>query len=171
MNTRRNVKSWLAAGLVLAGLLAACGGGGSGPGLGTVFAVTNLVSDGPPVSAAHTDPNLKNGWGVAFNPKGFAWVAANGTSKSTLYDGNGVPQSLVVSVPATSDADPTGIVFNVTPDFKVTQGAASAAAVFIFVGEAGTVSGWAPSVNATKLIAMPIATFASIDKSFIIFPC
>ena len=164
MNTRRNVKGWLTGGLVLAGLLAACGGGDggsevplqpiAGPAVSSVYAVTNLVSDGPAVSAAHTDANLKNGWGLAFNPKGFAWVAANGTSKSTLYDGNGVPQSLVVSVPATSDADPTGIVFNATPDFKVTQGAASAPAAFIFVGEAGTVSGWAPSVNSTASVTM-----------------
>ena len=140
MNTRRNVKGWLTAGFVVAGLLAACGGSDSGSGVplvASVYAVTNLVSDGPAVSASHTDANLKNGWGLAFNPKGFAWVAANGTSKSTLYDGNGVPQSLVVSVPATSDADPTGIVFNATQDFKVTQGSASAPAAFIFVQAIG----------------------------------
>jgi uncharacterized protein (TIGR03118 family) len=157
MNTRRNVKGWLTAGFVVAGLLAACGGsdGGSGmPLVTSVYAVTNLVSGGAAVSASHTDANLKNGWGLAFNPKGFAWVAANGTSKSTLYDGNGVPQSLVVSVPATSDADPTGIVFNATQDFKVSQGTTSAPAAFIFVGEAGTVSGWAPSVNPTASVTM-----------------
>jgi uncharacterized protein (TIGR03118 family) len=164
MNTWRNVKVWFAGGLAVAGLLAACGGGDDGsnvapqPIVGTdqsrVYAVTNLVSDDPAVPASHTDPNLQNGWGVAFNPKGFAWVAANHTSKSTLYDGNGVPQSLVVSVPATNDADPTGIVFNATQDFKVTQGAASAPAAFIFVGEAGTVSGWAPSVNQNASVTM-----------------
>jgi uncharacterized protein (TIGR03118 family) len=164
MNTRRNLKGWLTGGLVLAGLLAACGGGGggsevplqpiAGPAVTSVYAVTNLVSDDPAAGASHTDANLKNGWGVAFNPKGFAWVADNGTSKSTLYDGNGVPQSLVVSVPATSDADPTGIVFNATPDFKVTQGTVSAPAAFIFVGEAGTVSGWAPGVDSTASVTM-----------------
>jgi uncharacterized protein (TIGR03118 family) len=164
MKTWRKVKGWLAGGFVMAGLLAACGGGDNGspvavsPLVGTnsnkVFAVTNLVSDGAAVPAAHTDPNLRNGWGVAFNPKGFAWVAVNGTSKSTLYDGNGVPQSLVVSVPAASDADPTGIVFNATQDFKVTQGATAAPAAFIFAGESGTLSGWAPSVNGTASVTM-----------------
>src|SRR5262245_54781491 len=31
-----------------------------------------LVSDGT-VPADNMDPNLKNGWGVAFNPTGFVW--------------------------------------------------------------------------------------------------
>jgi hypothetical protein len=62
------------------------------------FKVTALVSDGA-VSAAHTDANLKNPCGVAFNSKGFVWVADNGANVATLYDGNGVPQSLVVTIP------------------------------------------------------------------------
>jgi hypothetical protein len=57
--------------------LVSCGGGGgsgsnsSNPSTTpSSFAVTALVSDGA-VPAAHTDANLKNPWGVAFNPKGF----------------------------------------------------------------------------------------------------
>src|SRR5690348_9809907 len=34
------------------------------------YRVTPLVSD-VPGAAAHTDPHLVNGWGVAFNPTGF----------------------------------------------------------------------------------------------------
>ena len=63
------------------------------------YAMTPLVSDGA-VAARFQDPSLKNPWGVAFNPAGYSWVANNGTGTSTLYDGNGVPQSLVVAVPA-----------------------------------------------------------------------
>ena len=55
-----------------------------------------------PYSGSNVDPNLVNAWGIAFNPQGFVWVANNGTSTSTLYDGNGVPQSLVVAIPAGS---------------------------------------------------------------------
>src|SRR6185503_1924243 len=62
-----------------------------------------------PGAAEHTDPNLVNGWGVAFNPFGFVWVADGGTGVSTPYDGNGNPQSLVVTIPG---GKPTGIVFN-----------------------------------------------------------
>jgi hypothetical protein len=56
----------------------ACGGSSSSnnssPPIQSSFTVTALVSDGV-VPAAHTDANLKNPWGVAFNPKGFVWVA------------------------------------------------------------------------------------------------
>jgi uncharacterized protein (TIGR03118 family) len=162
MNQRRAIRGWLATGAVagLAGIITACGGGGGSaavdmtPAPSAVYAVTNLVSDGSAIPAAHTDTHLVNGWGVAFNPQGYAWVANNGTSTSTLYDGNGVPQSLVVGVPATMDADPTGIVFNGTQDFKVGSGAGAAPAFFIFTGEAGTISGWSPSVSANTSITM-----------------
>jgi hypothetical protein len=62
------------------------------------YKVRNLVSDGT-IPAAHVDPNLVNGWGVAFNPFGFVWVASADGAVSTLYDGNGVVQSLVVPFP------------------------------------------------------------------------
>jgi uncharacterized protein (TIGR03118 family) len=132
--------------------------------LGTAFAppvyadsnsyqVHNLVSDGG-VPADNPDPNLKNGWGVAFNPTAVVWVADNHTGKSTLYDGNGVPQSLVVKIPAASGpsgtGSPTGIVFNASGDFVVTNGVTSGPSRFIFVSEDGMVSGWAPTVDTSQ---------------------
>ena len=71
-----------------------------------------LVSDGN-VPADFTDANLVNGWGVAFNPNGPVWVSDNGTGKSTLYDGTGKPQSLVVTIPGAGGehSAPTGVVF------------------------------------------------------------
>jgi hypothetical protein len=62
---------------------------------GLRFQQRNLVSDGG-VPAAHVDPNLVNAWGVAFNPFGFVWVADADGHVSTLYDGDGNVQSLVV---------------------------------------------------------------------------
>lgn len=120
---------------------------------GTLYAQHNLVSDGG-VPAPHIDPNLKNGWGVAFNPNGFVWVADNGTGKATLYDGNGVPQSLVVTVPGPGGTQgaPTGIVFSSSNDFMVTKGAVSGPSRFIFATEDGTISGWAPNVDPTHAI-------------------
>ncbi|HEX7910927.1 MAG TPA: TIGR03118 family protein [Paraburkholderia sp.] len=139
--------------------LVSCGGGSgsnnSNPFVPSSFTVTALVSDGV-VPAAHTDANLKNPWGVAFNPKGFAWVADNGTNVATLYDGNGVPQSLVVTIPAgkNGSASPTGIVFNGTSSFTVTQNGKSGVAAFIFTGEGGTITAWAPTVGPTNAFVM-----------------
>lgn len=134
--------------------LVACGGS-SGSLNAQSFTSTVLVSDGA-VAAPHTDANLKNAWGIAFNPKGFVWVADNATSLATLYDGNGVPQSLVVSVPAgaSGSANPTGIVFNGTTDFMVTQGGKSGVAAFIFSGEGGNITAWAPAVAPTAAITV-----------------
>jgi uncharacterized protein (TIGR03118 family) len=140
--------------------LVSCGGGSSSsnnstPSMQSSFTVTALVSDGV-VSAAHTDANLKNPWGVAFNPKGFVWVADNGTNVATLYDGNGVPQSLVVTIPdgKNGSASPTGIVFNGTQSFSVTENGKSGVAAFIFAGEGGTITAWAPAVGPTNAFVM-----------------
>lgn len=156
-------RRWLAVGLGVT-LLAACGGGGgSGPasgGMGTGYVATSLVSDfsagSNPYNSANVDPRLVNAWGIAFNPNGFVWVANEGTSTSTLYDGNGIAQSLVVSIPAgtAGAASPTGIVYNGTADFVVSQAGMSGASIFIFVGQAGTVSGWSPGVNATSAVTV-----------------
>lgn len=112
------------------------------------YGVTKLVSDQPGV-ALHTDASLVNSWGVAFNPNGVAWVANNHAANSTLYDGLGNPQSLVVQVPGVGGpaaGAPTGVVFNGSANFNVTDGMNTAPARFIFASEDGTISGWAPNV-------------------------
>src|SRR5438034_9811602 len=117
------------------------------------YAQTNLVSDGA-VAAAHTDADLKNPWGVSFTPSGPFWVSDNATSKSTLYDANGVKQSLIVSIPGGggNPSAPTGQLMNPTSAFKVTKGGSSAPAQFIFVGEDGGITGWNPEVDATNAV-------------------
>jgi uncharacterized protein (TIGR03118 family) len=171
----RSMLSWFACACALA--LSACGGGGGDagstapavttPSVGTTssttatvtaYAMTNLVADSnaasSPVHGAFADANLVNAWGVAFNPQGFVWVNNAGSNTSTLYDGTGVPQSLVVAVPPgiAGAAMPTGIVFNDTPAFQVTQGGLRAPSIFLFAGEAGTISGWSPGVNPTNAV-------------------
>lgn len=112
-----------------------------------------LVSNGA-LPAIHTDANLRNPWGIVFNPFGDVWVSDNETSTSTLYDGQGNANPLVVSIPAgtAGEGNPTGIVYNGSPDFVVSKGNASGSAVFIFAGEHGTISGWSPLVDATNAI-------------------
>jgi uncharacterized protein (TIGR03118 family) len=122
-----------------------------------------LVVDVPPAPQVnpqpHVDPHLVNPWGIAFNPQGFVWVADNGTGFSTLYDGLGNPQSLVVTIPsAEANSDhgvPTGIVFSGNPvtaatDFIVRT--ASGRSLFIFATEDGLIAGWAPSIDGTHAL-------------------
>ncbi len=157
MNLQSNPAVRLLCGIVLGAALAACGGGDDHPMtsppvvmppvITSAFTTTALVTD-QSSGAAHTDTHLVNAWGLAFNPTAFVWVANNGTATSTLYDGNGVPQTLVVAVPA----GVTGIVYNGSQDFKVTQNGVTGASPFIFAGETGTVSGWSPAVNRTNAV-------------------
>jgi len=119
------------------------------------FTQTNLVSDGS-VSAKHTDSNLINPWGVSFGPSGPLWVSDNGTGVTTIYDGDGNPQTIAgntaitIAPPMgqTGPAAPTGQVFNNTGGgFDISQYGNSASSVFLFATEDGTISGWNPSVN------------------------
>lgn len=129
---------------------------------GVCFTQRNLVSDGA-VRAAHVDPNLVNSWGVAFNPFGFVWVADADGHVSTLYDGDGNLQSLVVQIPvptAPTGGSPTGIVYNGSNNFVVTQGGVSGASRFIFVTEEGVIAGWAPNVDLTHAVRVVDASAA-----------
>jgi uncharacterized protein (TIGR03118 family) len=133
----------------------------------TAYVVTNLVSNGA-VDAPNFDPNMVNTWGVAFNPTGLVWVTNNRTGTSTLYDGQGVPNSLIVNVPPASGGGtglPTGIVFSGTDDFIVANGTASGASRFLFASEDGLVSGWAPGVdlhNAMRAVVTPGANYKGL---------
>ena len=177
MSKHSTTSAWFKAaltGIVFGAGIAACGGGGGddaappAPVVTSTFATAALVADVAP--AANVDRNLVNAWGIAFNPTGFVWVANQGSSTSTLYDGNGVPQTLVVAIPPGSAgaARPTGIVFNGSTDFKLTQNGITGASPFIFVGEAGTVSGWSPAVNRTNAVTVVDTGGAAVYKGLAI---
>ena len=101
----------------------------------------SIVSDQPDLAPV-TDTNLVNPWGLATGPTTYFWVADNKTGVSTLYDGAGQIQSLVVTIPPAPGEEPpsapTGVIFNNTPDFMVD----GTPAHFIFAGEEGTISAW-----------------------------
>jgi len=115
---------------------------------------TDLTADMLSVSpsAPNADPNLVNAWGLARGSGGPWWVSDNGTGVSTLYNATGVPQSLVVKIPTpdgTGTSAPTGTVFNSTAAFLVGP---AAKAIFLFVTEDGTISGWNPGVNPNAVL-------------------
>jgi uncharacterized protein (TIGR03118 family) len=115
------------------------------------FVVRGLVSDGSVVDTT-VDPNLVNAWGLSASALGPWWIANEATETSTLYDGTGRKLARVVTVAG----GPTGVVFNSTPGFVVTDGQASAPARFIYACEDGRIRGWSGSVptdgsNATEV--------------------
>jgi uncharacterized protein (TIGR03118 family) len=116
------------------------------------YKVTNLDSN-VPGRAMFQDPDLVNGWGITAGPTTPWWVADNGTHKSTLYNGNtGVknPNVIVDVTGAGGDpADPTGVVFNGGAGFAISSDGPTAR--FIFDGEDGGISGWAPGATASTL--------------------
>src|SRR5258708_18427057 len=138
------------------------------------YTQTNLVTNGgdPAVTAAFTDPNLVNPWGISFLPAipgvfpGTPfWVSDNNAGVSTLYDGMGANVGLVVDIPVpggpttdpNNDGTPTGQVanltlFTATPAFPIsTFGPAD----FIFATEAGTIAAWNTSLTDTDGPASP----------------
>jgi len=119
------------------------------------YSWTNFQSDIPGV-ALHTDSNLVNPWGMAASTSGTIWVSDNGTGVSTLYSQDGTAVPLVVEIPTAArnrdGGNPTGIVFNATQFFQVTKNGTSAPAIFIFVSEDGSISGWNPTLDGTHAI-------------------
>src|SRR6266567_4496746 len=119
------------------------------------YSSTNFQSDIPGL-AAHVDPNLVNPWGMAASSGGTIWVSDNGTGVSTLYKQDGTARPLVVTIPTSArnkdGGNPTGVVFNGTTSFHVTLNGNSQPALFIFVSEDGSISGWNPMVDGTHAI-------------------
>jgi uncharacterized protein (TIGR03118 family) len=94
------------------------------------------------------DPLIVNAWGLARSGTSPWWLSDQGSGWSTLYNGAGVKQARVVSVPAAAGmpvGQPTGIVFNpsTSGEFAV-QGQQ---AIFIFDSLDGTISAWARGVS------------------------
>jgi uncharacterized protein (TIGR03118 family) len=126
-----------------------------------------------------TDSDLVNGWGLTRSGGSPFWVSDNGTGKSTLYNGAGQKQGLVVTIPpapgSTAVGSPTGTVFNITlgnptPSFTVSNGVKSGTAIFIFATLDGTISGWSPGVDGTHALlgtpkAIPGAVYTGLAIS------
>jgi uncharacterized protein (TIGR03118 family) len=111
----------------------------------------NLQSDIAGV-AEQTDPNVINPWGMAAGPNGAIWVNDNGAGVATVYNPDGTPVMNMGSplVVQTGTTNPTGLVSNGTPFFKVTNGTNTLPSKFIFVGEDGIIAGYNPQLNKTQ---------------------
>jgi len=148
----------LVVGIVLSGIVAfAPSSRADDDDVRSVYVQTNLVSN-LSGQALVFDPNLQNAWGLAFPPGGPFWINDNNAGLSTLYLGNGtivdfpgtkVPFAVVIPGPGGSPAGfqsaPTGIVWNPTGAFAVTdpKTGTKLPSNFIFDTEDGTISAWA----------------------------
>jgi uncharacterized protein (TIGR03118 family) len=93
------------------------------------YTQTNLVSDIAGMAAV-TDPHLVNPWGLSRAATSPWWVSDEATGLSTLYNGAGAIQGLVVTIPPakTGTGSPTGTVFD--------------GSGFAFVTLDGTIQAW-----------------------------
>lgn len=157
----------------LGGCGSGSGGSGTGSGYGnppvtpaptptptpagpTAYAARTLDSNDPTLGGTQ-DANLSHGWGIAFLPGAEVWVANHASNTSTLYNGNGLIDPLVVRIPnnaANQPAGPTGIVANASTAFMVSKAGRTGVATFLFDSTGGTISGWAQGVDATNAITV-----------------
>ncbi len=122
------------------------------PGGNQSFTQVNLVSSTNSYTGARVDHNFINGWGITFSPTGIAWISAEGAGTSVVYDKTGAEILPAVTIPspsATTGGAPTGIVFNGTTDFALSNGNP---ARFLFGGTNGIISGWNGGAAAEKII-------------------
>src|ERR1700720_520183 len=126
---------------------------------------TNLVSS-TAGAAPVTDPQLINPWGISRGSGSPWWVSDNATGFSTLYNGAGAKQSLIVTIPPadpnnknTPTSTPTGTIFNGSQtDFLL---APAKPALFLFSTNDGTIAGWNPAVAATLAVTVVKTTDGS----------
>ena len=132
---------------------------------GQHYTQTNLVSNSAG-NAPVTDPQLINPWGISRGSGTPWWVSDQRTGLSTLYDGAGVKQSLIVTIPPadlanknTPTGTPTGTIFNGgQTDFLLAPGKP---AIFLFSTNDGTIAGWNPAVAATLAVTVVKTTDGS----------
>ncbi len=134
---------------------------------GQSYTLSVITSDGS-VAAPNVDPHLVNPWGMSRGTSGDWWIADNGTGLSTLYDGTGLTQPLVVTIPSGSGSGtgtPSGTIFNGSSSFTVSAGNP---AIFLFCTEDGTISGWNPAVNpgaAIITVNKPLAVYKGLTAA------
>src|SRR6266446_738670 len=136
---------------------------------GQHYTQTNLVSSTSGV-APLTDSQLVNPWGISRGSGSPWWISDNAKGFSTLYDGAGVKQSMIVTIPPadptnknTPTGSPTGTIFNGTQtDFLLAPGKP---AVFLFCTIDGTIAGWNPTVAVAPGAAPPSTQAVTVVKT------
>jgi uncharacterized protein (TIGR03118 family) len=133
------------------------------------YTQTNLVSNTSGVAPV-TDPQLINPWGLSRSSSSPWWISDNGTGLSTLYNGAGAKQSLIVTIPPadpnnknTPLGTPTGTIANSSAtDFLLAPGQP---ALFLFSSIDGTIIGWNPAVAIAQGATPPSTHAVTVVKT------
>jgi uncharacterized protein (TIGR03118 family) len=141
----------------------------SATGFAQHYTQTNLVSNTSGVAPV-TDPQLINPWGLSRASGSPWWISDQATGYSTLYNGPGVKQALIVTIPpsdptnkSTPIGSPTGTIANGSQtDFLL---AAGKPAVFLFSTIDGTIAGWNPAVALAPGSAPPSTNAVTVVKT------
>jgi uncharacterized protein (TIGR03118 family) len=137
-------------------------------GSAQAYKQTNLDSDiqglaqNPP--SGQPDTQLVNPWGLIASPTSPWWLSDNNAGVSTLDDGQGVKQGLVVNIPSPVNGvagTPTGIVFSGASGFTFQAKGITTSSVFTFVTEDGTIVAWGPGISPD----LPNDAFVVVDNS------
>ena len=128
----------------------------------------NLVANTSGV-APLTDPNLVNPWGISRTSGSPWWISDNGQGLSTLYNGAGVINPLVVTIPKSDPnskifptGTPTGTIANASQtDFLLAPGTPAA---FLF-STIDTISAWNPAVGVVAGSAPPSKLATTVVKT------
>lgn len=112
-------------------------------------------------SGTKADPQLINPWGLAYGPGQPFWLSDEGSGLSTLYNGMGKKQSLVVTIPSASGTGlgtPAGIVYNGGTGFQIKHWTSA----FIFSTLDGLICGWSHFDPNNALIGVNNSTSGAV---------
>jgi len=132
---------------------------------GQHYKQTNLVSS-QAGAAPFSDSDLVNPWGMSRSSSSPWWISDAATGVSTLYNGIGDKQGLMVTIPAAVSGNmgtPTGTIYNGSKtDFMLAPGKP---AVFLFSTLDGTIAGWNPAVGIPTGGSAPSTNAVTVVKT------
>jgi uncharacterized protein (TIGR03118 family) len=150
------VRSRVAAILAVAALSIGAAVTSATDGYETILLVSNVSS-----TAKYVDPDLLNPWGLVLGPRGSIWVAENHSGMLASFGRSGVPAPGGVAVPGpggTGSGSPTGLIYNDSDGFQISNGRTTLPSRLLTATEDGTIIGFNPMLD-------PSQGFVAVDRS------
>lgn len=127
------------------------------------YQVTNLISDGS-VTAAITDPNLINPWGIGIGST--VWISGEKTGFEIVTTATGTEKFDVIIPPAsgTDLGQPTEVIFSgAATGFTLPIGAPP---TFLFATHDGTISGWNAALGMNDSTAQIVVNNGATNAAY-----